>query len=186
LLPFTLGIDTPSHTRPLILTDGINSRVAVEDAEGLTIPLGFYASKDESKDQVRHLCSHSTEPATNPTSCFRFQFDQIVDILSKKPFAAKADSKYYSNMYVVALGLALARTPAYYIPSGSMVGLLLAQISRTPKTGGNMRMFIPEPPHSSGTRWSKCRYENEHEAMSSMECTYRMWMYLREALHLGK
>jgi len=28
------------------------------------------------------------------------QFDKFVDTLSKKPFAAKVDSKYYSNMCV--------------------------------------------------------------------------------------
>jgi hypothetical protein len=29
------------------------------------------------------------------------QFDKIVEVLSKKPFANKVDSKYYSNMYVI-------------------------------------------------------------------------------------
>jgi len=44
---------------------------------GLTIPLGLYFSKDEPRDK----------------------FDQIVKILSDKPFVSKNDSKYYSNMF---------------------------------------------------------------------------------------
>jgi len=48
-----------------------------EDAEGLSIPIGLFASKDEPKDE----------------------FDKFVATLSKKPFAAKVASKYYSNMF---------------------------------------------------------------------------------------
>jgi hypothetical protein len=33
-----------------------------------------------------------------------------------------------------------------------------------------MKMFIPEPPRSSGMRSLEHRYESEHEVMSNVEC----------------
>ncbi|KAF9786024.1 dienelactone hydrolase [Thelephora terrestris] len=51
--------------------------ISSKDAEGLSVPSGIYFSKDESREE----------------------FDKIVDVLSKKSFSAKVDSKYYSNMF---------------------------------------------------------------------------------------
>jgi dienelactone hydrolase len=51
--------------------------ISPQDAEGLSIPLGLYVSKDEPRDE----------------------FDKVVSVLSKKSYAAKVDSKYYSNMF---------------------------------------------------------------------------------------
>jgi len=53
------------------------STLSSQDAEGLSVPVGLFASQDESKDE----------------------FDKFVAVLSKKPFAAKVASKYYSNMF---------------------------------------------------------------------------------------
>jgi len=47
------------------------------DAEKLQVPLGIYCSRDESLEE----------------------HNKIVDIISKKPFAAKSDSKYWANMF---------------------------------------------------------------------------------------
>lgn len=47
------------------------------DAEKLTVPLGIYISNDEPVEEYK----------------------QILDILSKKDFAQKNDSKHYSNMF---------------------------------------------------------------------------------------
>jgi len=33
--------------------------LSAKDAEGLLVPLGLYASKDESRDEVRHLYSRT-------------------------------------------------------------------------------------------------------------------------------
>jgi len=62
-------LDAISSVHPAMLS--------VQDAEGLSIPLGLFVSKDESKDE----------------------FDKIVNVLSKKSFAAKVDSKRYSTMH---------------------------------------------------------------------------------------
>jgi len=51
--------------------------LSVDDANKLTIPFAIYPSKDEPKDE----------------------YQKVVDVLSKKPFAAKCDHKYYSNMF---------------------------------------------------------------------------------------
>ncbi|KAF9650733.1 dienelactone hydrolase [Thelephora ganbajun] len=53
------------------------SMFSAQDVEELSIPLGLFSSGDESKAE----------------------FDKSVEILSKKPFAAKVRSKYYSNMF---------------------------------------------------------------------------------------
>jgi len=47
------------------------------DAAKLTIPLAMYISKDESVEE----------------------YNKINDIISKKPFASKSDSKIYTNMF---------------------------------------------------------------------------------------
>ena len=76
------------------------SRFSVQDVEELTIPLGLYASKGESREEVRY-----NVPGAH--TCFTLipllfvslpQFDKSVDLLSKKPFAAKVDCKYYPDM----------------------------------------------------------------------------------------
>lgn len=77
--------------------------LSAQDVEGLTIPLGLFASKDESRDEVRNLPSHTGH---HISLTFTPQFDKVVAILSKKPFAAKTDSKYYSNMFVIYLSTA--------------------------------------------------------------------------------
>ncbi|TRM60163.1 hypothetical protein BD626DRAFT_505685 [Schizophyllum amplum] len=51
--------------------------LSAEDASKLTIPLGIYPSNDEPKEE----------------------YEKILDVLSKKPFAAKVDGKYYPNMF---------------------------------------------------------------------------------------
>lgn len=53
------------------------SMLSVQDYEGLTIPLGLYVSNDEPKAK----------------------FDEIVELLSKKQFSAKCDSKCYTGMF---------------------------------------------------------------------------------------
>ncbi|KAF9779185.1 dienelactone hydrolase [Thelephora terrestris] len=53
------------------------SRFSAQDVEGLTVPLGLYSSNGESREE----------------------FDKASDLLSKKPFSAKVDCKYYSNMF---------------------------------------------------------------------------------------
>ena len=74
--------------------------LSVQDVEGLSVPLGLFVSKDENEDEVRHLYSRVASQLIR----FRFsQFNKIVDLLSKKPFAAKVDSKLYSNMFVIVL-----------------------------------------------------------------------------------
>jgi len=74
--------------------------LSAQDVEGLTIPLGLFASKDESRDEVRNLFSHI---GCCISFTFASQFDKAVAVLSKKPFATKVDSKYYSNMFVIYL-----------------------------------------------------------------------------------
>lgn len=72
--------------------------LSAQDFENLTVPLGLYLSSGESKEEVRHMYLCVTPQLIR--FCF-FQFDKIVDALAKKPFAAKVDSKYYSNMFVI-------------------------------------------------------------------------------------
>jgi len=62
-------LDAISSVHPAMLS--------VQDAKALSIPLGLFASKDESREE----------------------FDKVVNVLSEKPFADKVDSKYYSNMH---------------------------------------------------------------------------------------
>ena len=61
-------------------------------------------------------------------------------MLSQKPFAAKVDSKYYSNMFVIYLAVA---PDAYTLPPGPTVGLLPAEISRMPITRGSTKTSTP-------------------------------------------
>ena len=120
--------------------------LSAQDAEGLSIPLGLYASRDEPRDEVRH-------PYWRVTSQFIyfrfFQFDKIVDTLSKKPFAAKVDSKYYSNMFVVCLTVA---SDTQHLLPDSMAGLLPVEISRILSTRENTKTSTPELLLSSRTR----------------------------------
>ncbi|KAF8640655.1 hypothetical protein AX17_000312 [Amanita inopinata Kibby_2008] len=51
--------------------------LSAEDARKLTVPLAIYISKDESMDE----------------------YNKILDIMAKKPFAAQNDHKNYSNMF---------------------------------------------------------------------------------------
>ncbi|KAF9454996.1 dienelactone hydrolase [Macrolepiota fuliginosa MF-IS2] len=51
--------------------------LSVEDAQKITIPFAIYVSKDESIDE----------------------YNKILDVVSKKPFAAKNDHKNYSHMF---------------------------------------------------------------------------------------
>jgi len=51
--------------------------LSADDASKLTIPLALYPSKDDPKDE----------------------YDKIVSILAKKPFASNCDHKYYSEMF---------------------------------------------------------------------------------------
>ncbi|KAF8078238.1 hypothetical protein FPV67DRAFT_1405312 [Lyophyllum atratum] len=51
--------------------------LSAADAEKLTVPLGIYVTKDEPADE----------------------YNKILDIISKKPFAAKNDHKKYPNMF---------------------------------------------------------------------------------------
>jgi len=51
--------------------------LSAEDAQKLTIPLAIYISKDESVDE----------------------YNKILQILSKKPFAVQNDHKHYANMF---------------------------------------------------------------------------------------
>jgi len=51
--------------------------LSVEDSSKLTVPLAIYPSKDESSED----------------------YDKIVEVLSKKPFASQCDHKYYSTMH---------------------------------------------------------------------------------------
>ncbi|KIY43379.1 dienelactone hydrolase [Fistulina hepatica ATCC 64428] len=51
--------------------------LSVQDAEKLTVPLAIYPSHDEPEKE----------------------YNQIMDVISKKPFAAKCDGHYYSNMF---------------------------------------------------------------------------------------
>ena len=77
------------------------------------------------------------------------QFDKFLATLSKKPFAAKVASKYYSNMYVIYLTFA---PETHCFPLGTTVGLLLVETSRILRTRKNMRTFIPGLPLSSRMR----------------------------------
>jgi len=77
--------------------------LSVQDAKALSIPLGLFASKDESREEVRDLWSHKGRCIS---FAFAPQFDKIVNVLSEKPFADKVDSKYYSNMFVIYLTIA--------------------------------------------------------------------------------
>ena len=48
---------------------------------------------------------------------FASQFAKIVNVLSKKPFADKVDTKYYSNMFVIYLTTMYPRlTPSHQAP----------------------------------------------------------------------
>jgi len=51
--------------------------LSVEDAHKLTVPLAIYISKDEPVDE----------------------YDKIVSVISKKPFAGGNDAKHYTNMH---------------------------------------------------------------------------------------
>ncbi|KAG6885718.1 hypothetical protein C0993_010891 [Termitomyces sp. T159_Od127] len=51
--------------------------LSVADAEKLTVPLAIYISKDEPFDEYR----------------------KVLDVISKKSFAPKNDSKHYANMF---------------------------------------------------------------------------------------
>jgi len=62
-------LDAISIVHPAMLSAG--------DAEKLQVPLGIYSSGDESEEE----------------------HNKIVDIIAKKPFATKNDSKYWSNMF---------------------------------------------------------------------------------------
>jgi len=53
------------------------SAFSAQDAEGLSIPVGLFVSKDESKEE----------------------YDKYLAILSTKPFIDKVSSKIYSNMH---------------------------------------------------------------------------------------
>ncbi|KAG6891087.1 hypothetical protein C0995_014177 [Termitomyces sp. Mi166 len=61
--------------------------LSAADAEKLTVPLGIYISKDEPVDEYK----------------------KILDVISKKPFAPKNDSKHYTNMAARFHGWAAAR-----------------------------------------------------------------------------
>lgn len=117
--------------------------LSVQDVEGLSVPLGLFVSKDENEDEVRHLYSRMGSQLIR----FRFsQFNKIVDLLSKKPFAAKVDSKLYSNMFVICLTIV---PETHHLPPGSTAGLLPVEISRTPKTRESTRTSTPGlPPFS--------------------------------------
>ena len=52
------------------------SMLAVGDFEKLSIPIAVYISKDEPIDE----------------------YNKIVDVISKKPFASSSDQKNYDNM----------------------------------------------------------------------------------------
>ncbi|KAI4523075.1 hypothetical protein K525DRAFT_255012 [Schizophyllum commune Loenen D] len=52
--------------------------LSADDASKLTVPLGIYPSKDEPKEE---------------------EYEKILEVLSKKPFASKVDGKYYPNMF---------------------------------------------------------------------------------------
>ncbi|KAG5729789.1 hypothetical protein E4T56_gene984 [Termitomyces sp. T112] len=51
--------------------------LSVADAEKLTVPLGIYISQDEPVDE----------------------YEKILEVINKKPFASKNDSKHYTNMF---------------------------------------------------------------------------------------
>ncbi|KAJ4476609.1 Alpha/Beta hydrolase protein [Lentinula aciculospora] len=67
------GEDTPFSAVSIVHP----AMLSAEDSEKLTVPLAIYPSKDEPKEE----------------------FDKIVGILSKKPFADRCDNKYYSAMH---------------------------------------------------------------------------------------
>ena len=114
-----------------------NSMFSAKDAEELSIPVGLFVSGDEPRDEVCRLYSD----VTSWLICFRSsQFDKFVDVLSKKPFAAKVDSKYYGNMFVVCLVVA---SETHHLLPGSTAGLLPVQISRIPTTRENTRTSTP-------------------------------------------
>jgi len=130
--------------------------LSVNDAEALSIPLGLFASKDESKDEVRNLCSRIGRCIS---LAFASQFDKIVNVLSQKPFAAKVDSKYYSNMFVMHLTIA---PEAYALPPGPTVGLLPAEISRILRKRGSTRTSTPGLLLSSRMRSLETSFETNH------------------------
>jgi len=67
------GEDTPFDAVAIVHP----AMLSVDDAKNLTVPLAIYISKDEPVDE----------------------YNKIVDVISKKPFAAKNDHKNYTNMF---------------------------------------------------------------------------------------
>lgn len=66
--------------------------LSVDDAAKLNIPLGMFISNDESKEEVC-IGTSSTE-----ISCSRcLQYQKIVDVVSKKPFADKNASRIFDS-----------------------------------------------------------------------------------------
>ncbi|TFK30728.1 dienelactone hydrolase [Coprinopsis marcescibilis] len=51
--------------------------LSVEDSKALSIPFAIYPSKDDSEDE----------------------YNQIIDVIGKKPFSSLNDHKYYKNMF---------------------------------------------------------------------------------------
>lgn len=70
--------------------------LSADDAEKLTIPLAMYITKDESVTEVNSIIPLNPECLTSHDD----QYNRINDIIAKKPFASKNDSKNYENMYV--------------------------------------------------------------------------------------
>jgi len=114
-----------------------------QEAEGLSIPVGLFVSKDESKDEVRRLRSYMTSCLI----CYRVpQFDAFVATLLKKPFAAKVASKYYSNMCAKLL---TSIPETHHVSPGSTAGPLLVETSRILRTRKNTKTSTPGLPYSS-------------------------------------
>ena len=63
------------------------------DAEALNIPLGMFISNDESKKEVNALYLFR-RPQPNTSIA---QFDKIIDIMAKKPFAGKNASRHFDS-----------------------------------------------------------------------------------------
>jgi hypothetical protein len=124
-----------------------NSQVTAGDAEKLPIPLGIYCSKDESKEEVRHLCSligRRDPPVSTALSLIRLwkNFRR-----SHLPIRLTASTIRTCACYILTF------TPnANNLPSGSTVGLLLEEISQIPKTNKNTRTYTLGLLHSSRRR----------------------------------